>query len=184
MVVAFIGSIFFYSEAMTISKLLGAALVLIALTVVGMSQGLTKKTPPKALFIGISVSTLLGLGWIFDKMGALYFGVNTYNILVWTVPVVFILAPHIKVEEIKHEIKVGSWKVVLMAGLNVAGYLLQLKALETGDATRVIPIVQTSTLLAVILGIVLLKEKAHALKKIFAAMIALVGVYFLTATNF
>ena len=67
-----------------------------------------------------------------------------------------------------------------MAGLNVAGYLLQLKALEIGDATRVIPTVQTSTLLTVILGIVFLGEKEHSAKKIFAAIIALLGVYFLT----
>ena len=74
-------------------------------------------------------------------------------------------------------------KITLFSSGRVALFAI-LKALEIGDATRVIPTVQTSTLLAIILGILLLGEKEHALQKVSAGVIALLGVYFLTATTF
>ena len=67
----------------------------------------------------------------------------------------------------------------MLAGLNVAEYLMQLKALETAEATRVIPIVQTSTLVTILVGIVLLKEKEHISRKIVAGLMAMSGAYFL-----
>ncbi|KKU23262.1 MAG: hypothetical protein UX34_C0013G0017, partial [Candidatus Woesebacteria bacterium GW2011_GWF1_46_13] len=55
----------------------------------------------------------------------------------------------------------------------------QLKALELQEATRVIPIVQTSTLTTVLAGVVLLNEKEHLVKKVIAGFTAFAGVYFL-----
>lgn len=63
--------------------------------------------------------------------------------------------------------------------MNVVAYLLQLKALLLADATKVIPILQTSTLLTVMLGILLLGEKDNVARKIIASLIALVGSYIL-----
>ena len=54
-VVAFTGAIFLYSEGLTVFKILGAALVLTALTTVGLSQGKHKKTSLKAIVIGASI---------------------------------------------------------------------------------------------------------------------------------
>jgi uncharacterized membrane protein len=64
--------------------------------------------------------------------------------------------------------------------INVLAYFLMLKALETQEATRIIPLIQISTLSTILLGIVLLKEKQNVYQKIIAGLLAVIGVYFLT----
>lgn len=180
-VVAFIGALFLYSETLTINKLLGTLLVLSALILVSCKKRTKEKTSisAKGILVGIVVSTFLGLGWMLDKMGATYFNSNTYSILIWLIPIPLIYFPYIEIRKLRDESKVGSWKVFVLAGVNVVGYLLQLKALELQEATRVIPIVQTSSLFTVLFGILLLKERENILRKIIAGTIAFTGVYFL-----
>lgn len=176
--VAFIGSLLLYSEPLTTHKLLGGGLIIGALLLVSVNNK-TRKSPIKGVAVAVAISVMLGLGWMLDKLGALYFNPSTYNIFVWTIPIIFIYFPHIKFEVIKNEFKVAGWKVILLAGLNVVGYLMQLKALEVAEATRVIPIVQTSTLFTVLLGIILLKEREYIPRKITAGIMAVAGAYFL-----
>jgi drug/metabolite transporter (DMT)-like permease len=176
--VAFTGALFLYGESLTTTKLIGGSLVLLALLLVSIN-GSIKKASLKGLAVGIFISIMLGIGWMLDKLGAQYFNSDTYNILIWTLPVIFIYFPYMKIDDIKTELKLASWKVFLLAGLNVVGYLMQLKALEIAEATRVIPIIQTSTLTTVLFGIILLKERERITIKIVAGSLALLGTYFL-----
>ena len=176
--IAFIGSVFLYTEPLSSDKLLGGALIIGALFLVSFKNK-TKKSSREGIIIATVISIMLGLAWLLDKLGAQYFNASTYNIFVWTIPIVFIYFPHIKIQEIISELKLASWKVFVLAGLNVIGYLMQLKAFEITEATRVIPIVQTSTLFTVLMGIVLLKEREHIPKKIIAGLMAVAGAYFL-----
>lgn len=176
-VVAFIGSVYLYKEPLGISKILGSILILIALTLIALGRKSSKHLSLKGLLLGITISAILGLGWMLDKKGAFYFSAEVYNILLWAIPIIFIYFPHISFKELLLEFKLASWKVILLAAFNVIGYFMQLKALEMGEATKVIPIVQTTTLFTVLLGIVLLKERENVGKKVFAAILALTGVY-------
>jgi len=99
--------------------------------------------------------------------------------LLWAIPVPLIYLPYIKTGNLISEFRLASWKIVLLAALNVIGYLMQLKALEIGEATKVIPIVQTTTLFTVLFGIILLRERENIGRKVFAAILALSGVYLL-----
>jgi drug/metabolite transporter (DMT)-like permease len=176
--VAFAGSLFLYAETMAVSKLLGGILIIGSLFLVSAGNK-QKRVSQKGMVIGIIISIALGLAWMLDKSGVGYFNAITYNILMWTIPTLFIYLPGMKPEVIKKEFKLVSWKIFVLAGMNVAGYLMQLKAMETAEATRVIPIVQTSTLFTVLLGIIWLKEKENIYKKIIAGIMAVAGVYFL-----
>jgi len=176
--VAFIGALILYKETVTPGKILGGFLIIIALLIVS-TENLKGKNSLKGVAVGIFTSILIGIAWMLDKLGAGYFNANTYSILVWTLPIVFIIFPYIKFSEIKSELKQASWKVVVLAGINVFGYLLQLKALEIAEATRVIPIVQTSILLTIILGVIFLNERNYVAKKIIAGIMAIAGAYFL-----
>lgn len=176
--VAFAGSLFLYSEPLTFNKLFGSVLIIGALFLVSFNDKV-KKSDKKGLLIAIVISVMLGLAWMLDKLGTQYFNANTYNILVWTIPIVFIYFPKIKFSIIKAEFKLVTWKVFILSGLNVVGYLMQLKALEIGEATRVIPIVQTSTLFTIFFGIILLKEREHITRKVIAGLMAIAGAYFL-----
>lgn len=176
--VAFIGSLFLYSETLSTNKLVGGVLIIGALFLVSIGKK-SKSSSTKGILIAVLISVMLGLGWMLDKLGTQFFNASTYNIFIWTVPIIFIYFPHIKFDVIKSELKLASWKVFLLAGLNVVGYLLQLKALEIAEATRVIPIVQTSTLFTVLMGIVLLKERESIARKVIAGLMAIIGAHFL-----
>jgi uncharacterized membrane protein len=80
---------------------------------------------------------------------------------------------------IKKELEIATWRVFVLAGVNVLGFLMQLKALETAEATKVIPIVQTSTLFTILFAAIFLGEKDTIYKKSIAGLMAVVGTYFL-----
>lgn len=176
--IAFVGSLILYSEPISIGKLLGASLIIVSLFLV-TSVKQTSSASKKGVIVAIAISTMLGIGWMLDKQGAQFFNASTYNLLIWAIPIIYIYLPHIKLKDINSELKLGSWKLFALAGLNVIGYFMQLKALESAEATKVIPIVQTSTLFTILLGIVLLKERQNIARKIVAGTMALAGVYLL-----
>lgn len=176
--VAFFSSAFIYNEPLTPAKLLGFALVTTSLIIVSNgNKGV--KISKKGLLLSIFSFVMLGFGWALDKIGTTNFNADTYNVFVWTIPVVLIYLPSLPVSDIKAEMKAGSWKLLLLALLNVSGYLLQLKALELAEATKVIPIIQTSIVTTVIAGIIFLKEKDMITKKVVAGLIAMGGVFLL-----
>ena len=177
-VVAFIISLFLYSEPLTISKLIGSVLIFIALFLVS-SKHKNKEVSKKGLLLAILMNFMYGLGWSLDKMGATYFSPNIYNIFIWFIPIIFIYLPYLSFKDIKIEFKLAGWKIFVLSTLNVIGYLMQLKALAMVEATKVIPIFQLSTIVTIISAIFLLKEKKNILLKIIAGLIAITGVYFL-----
>lgn len=177
-VVAFIGSLVIYSESMSVAKLIGAVLVMLALFLVSYEKT-HKKSSLKGIVLGTLIFGVLGIGWMLDKKGALYFNPDSYNILLWTIPIILIALPKTKIKDMKAEWKLGSWKIALMAIINVIGYYLQLKALSLAEATRVFPIVQTTTIFTVLLGILILGERENVTRKIIAGALAIAGAYFL-----
>lgn len=178
--ITFIGTIFLYSESVSINKIVGIALILLALIVVSIQKNIKNEISLKGILLATGMFIFLGLAWVLDKKGALYFGASGYNIIVWTLPVVFVYLPYVKRSKIVYEFKLGSWKIFIMALINVVGYFLQLKALQIGQASKVIPIVQLASLFTVIAGIYILKEKDYAKQKIFAGVVAILGAYLLS----
>lgn len=177
-VVAFVIALLIYNEPVSASKIFGFLLILTSLLLVSINK--IKKISWKGIGVGLLANVFLGIGWAFDKKGIYYFNSDTYNVLAWSLPFIFLyFFPIVKFSEIKSEIKISSWKIVLLAFINVFGYLINLKAQLIGEATKVIPIVQTSTLFTVIFSAFILKEKEHFLRKILAGLIAVIGVFLL-----
>lgn len=176
-VVAFFLSLFLYKETLTLSKSAGFILIMLSLFLVVERK--KSRISFKALFVGLTTSLVLGIGLGLDKKGAIFFSPETYNVLLWIVPFIVIYFPYIKIKDIKIEFKKFSWKIVLLSFFNFASYYLGLKAFFLADATKVIPIIQLSTILTVIVGIFLLKERSNLFKKILAGMIAVLGVFLL-----
>lgn len=176
-IIAFFISFFLYKESLTVTKLLGSMFILFSLLLV--SELKKSKISSKGIFLGIVTSIYLGVAMSLDKKGAIFFNPETYNILLWAVPFIVLYFPGIKIKEIKAEFKQFSWKIILLAFFNFVGFYLGLKAFILADATKVIPVIQTSTLLTVIAGIFLLNEKNNLFKKILAGIIAVIGVFLL-----
>jgi drug/metabolite transporter (DMT)-like permease len=177
-VVAFIGAAILYSEPITSEKLVGSLLILISLFMATYDKSI-KNTSKKGILIGIFISIMLGFAWMLDKNGTMYFNSETYSIFVWVFPLILICFPKISIAEVKLEFKGASWRIWLLALLNVVGYIMQLKAFSTAEATTVIPILQISTLLTVILGMIFLKERDRVVVKLSAGILAVAGTAFL-----
>lgn len=176
-IVAFVISLVLYNETLTISKFIGSFLILISLFMV-IDRKKTKISL-KGLMIGLTASIAVGIGFGLDKKGAVYFSPEIYNLLLWVIPLIILIYPGIKIKEIKDQFKQFSWKIVLLSFFNFTGYYLGLKAFLLADATKVIPVVQLSTIMTVIAGIMFLNERSHIVKKILAGVIAVVGVFLL-----
>lgn len=176
-VVSFIVSTIFLGEDLNLYKVVGFLLIMISLVMVSYKKGVHSTL--KGLGIAIFSYSMLGSGYALDKVGTRFFAPDTYNIFIWTIPIIIVYLPYVKWEELKHEAKIASWKVVVLAILNVIGYLLMLKALALADVTKVIPIVQTSILATIICGIIFLKERDLIIRKLLAGALAIVGVVLL-----
>jgi len=176
-VVAFTISLFLYKETLTLSKLAGSFLILISLLMIIEKK--KSKASFKGILIGLIASIAVGIGMGLDKKGAIYFSPEVYNLLLWIFPLVVLYFPGIKIKEIKDQFNRFFWKIVLLSFFNFVGYYLGLKAFFLADATKVIPVMQLSTIMTVVAGIFLLDEKKNMSGKFFAGIIAVVGVFLL-----
>ncbi|MBW7960187.1 EamA family transporter [Patescibacteria group bacterium] len=178
-VVAFVIALFIYSEVITADKIFGFIFVLVGILLVTVNK--SKKINSMGLFYGVLANVSVGIAWSLDKKGISYFNPDLYNLLVWVAPIIVVsFFPAIKLSIVKKIIKKDFKQISLISFLNVAAYLFNLKALVVGgEATKVIPIVQTSTIITIILGIIFLKEREHIVKKTVAGLIAIIGVFLL-----
>jgi len=178
-VIAFIGSAIIYHEDISISKMIGSLLILSAIFIVPSPKNQHSKKTRSGLLIGLAISLCIGFALMMDKNGALFFSSETYSILVWSLPLLIVIYPGIKVEKLYAEIKIGSWRIILMALVNVLAYAIFLKAFTLADATKVMPIGQLSTIMTVLLGAAFLNERDGLVAKIIAGLIATVGAILL-----
>lgn len=176
-VAAFFLSVILYKESLTLTKTIGFFLILLSLFLIIEKK--KSKVTLKAVLVGLITSLVLGIAIALDKKGATFFKPEVYNILMWTIPFAILSFPSVKIAEIKLQYKQFSWKIVLLSFFNFTAYFLGLKAFLMAEATKVIPIIQSSTIIAVIGGVFLLKERSNLLKKIFAGIIAVIGVFLL-----
>ena len=174
----FIGSVIFFHEPITFTKLLGLGLIISGILLV--SNKSLRKLNKNHLYIGVLTATILGFAWLNDKLGTSYFNPETYTLLMWILPLFIVYSPKISFRVYKSDMVSGSWKLILMAALNVCSYFLFLSGLRLAESSRFIPITQTSILTTVLAGVLLLKETDHVKQKIIASILAFAGVFFLT----
>lgn len=176
-IIAFSISLILYNETLTISKFAGSFLILLSLLMVIEIK--KSKISVKSLIVGLIASIAVGIAMGLDKKGATFFNPEVYNLLLWVAPLIILYVPGITFKEIKDQFKKFSWKIYLLSFFNFIGFYLGLKAFLLAEATKVIPVIQLSTIMTVIVGIFLLKERNNLFKKIIAGVIAVIGVFLL-----
>jgi uncharacterized membrane protein len=75
--------------------------------------------------------------------------------------------------------KTPIWKICVLGSFNLANYALMLKALTLGEASRVMPIVSSTTPLIIIFSILLLGEKKDTTRKLLAGAMTVGAIYLL-----
>ncbi|MFA6183694.1 MAG: DMT family transporter [Parcubacteria group bacterium] len=177
--ITFISSILVLGESFSTKKLIGVILIITA-TILASYKKTTIKFS-KALITVLICAMMLGIAWTIDKkVMSTEFSPQFYSLLIWAAPLLYIYLPRIPRQDLKTEIYTGSWKIPLLALINVLGYYFQLKATSLADVSVVIPLISVSTIFIVLGGIILLKEKSNIMNKIIAGAIVSIGVILLT----
>lgn len=176
-VIAFVGSLIFLHESLTVSKVVGATLLILASLVV------IQKNPQlrfnRSILIALFSAFVLGLAEMFDKPASANIPINLYSAAMWTLSLPLIAFPSLTLKQVAKEFKIGGWKVALTAFFNVFGFVLYLKALAMTDASRVIPIISSSATFVVLGGIIFLHERSHFGRKLIAGILILIGILLL-----
>jgi uncharacterized membrane protein len=83
------------------------------------------------------------------------------------------------VASVRAEWRQFSWRIPVISLLGVTTYYFLYRAFQVADASVVVPITSSSTILTVLGGIFLLGEKGNMLRKIIGAVFVLLGVLLL-----
>lgn len=175
--IAFLGSILLFGEILNLNKALGTLLIIGATIVVAYKN--TKLVTNKGFWLAIFVVVVLGFAWMLDKPGSANIPPSLYSFLLWFLPLPIIAMPKIALSDLKKEFKNAGFGVVLIAFLNALGFYIQLKALSLADASRVIPIVSSASVLTIIGGMFVLNEKSHFVRKLIAGAMMFGGILLL-----
>lgn len=166
------------NEVMTVKKILAAALILGG-SVFVLYKG-DKKIKDKGLIYALITAISLGFGWTIDKKVSVFYPTSLYVLIGYSIPTFYVWAiPPLPFEAIKKEFRQASWKVILLALINVLGYYTMVKAFAFGEASRITLITSTTSIFVVLAGIIALKERTNIIKKILAGIIVSSGILLL-----
>lgn len=169
-------SIVFLSEKLTITKGVGTLLIFLGLVILRFKKG-KLNFKHKGIQLTIVTAFLVALVAIFDKLALNNANPEFVSFFVYLIPsLILIFFTLKKKNEFKSIIK-NQYKVVLIASiLGAIFYYSSLKAYALIEVSSVFPIIKTSALITVLLGIIFLKERQNILRKIIATLIILAGI--------
>ncbi|TSC88159.1 MAG: Uncharacterized protein G01um101416_182 [Microgenomates group bacterium Gr01-1014_16] len=177
-VITFTLSIVIWKETVTLNKLLAAALIIGGTMAAVYKKGRIEFN--QGLKYAAIIIVSLGLAWTVDKKASSYFPLALYAFATYLPPNIFLLPfPFLKWSQIVTEIKLANWKIAFLAFVNMTAYYTLISAFQYGEASKVVLITSTSTILTVIAGITLLKERENISRKIVAALIVVIGALLL-----
>lgn len=169
-------SILIWGESFTIKKLLAILLIFTA-NVLVVYKGLKLSELKKGLKYALLASSSLGIAWALDKQASIGYSLSLYSTLLWLAPAIYnVFLPPIPLKTLIREVKIASWKIILLALANVLNYYFILKTFSLTEASKAIPVTTSSTVFVVLFAALFLKEKDNLFKKLFAAILIIFGV--------
>ncbi len=167
-------------ERVTIFKVLGIGLIVSGLLLVILKK--RKFVLPKGAWLVLVANFIYTSGSILDKymVNNLVPTVKYYFLVLFlSLGWMLLFIPN-RLSRIKKEIKLQKWGLVV-AGLLIGLYsFFSIQSLYWGEISKVASVRGLSVLLTVWAGVVFLKERDGLLKKMIAAVLCVVGVYFLS----
>lgn len=174
-VVTFLASLLFLGEGVTFIKLIAVSLIVGGNILVAYKNNVIKLE--KGLLFALISASAIGLALTVDKKASSAYPILLYPALVYLIPALYNLTiPPMPLTTIKNELRLSSWKVAVLSALNLAAYYCVLKAFQIAEVSKVIPVSNSSTILVVLAGVVLLNERSHIIRKMIAAGLVFIGV--------
>lgn len=161
-------------EAVSANKLLGALVVFAGVVVATWKEKPLGSFGEKGVQLALVVAFLTAAAYVVDKAASPSFSSAAYSFLQFALPAAWIwlaMPKHLELRSIKPQLAI----VALTALLGAAYYWMQIAAYQTGPVSIVAPVVELSSLVAVVGGIVFLGERRHWGRKIIGVIIACAG---------
>lgn len=178
--VTFLGAIIILREQFTMLKGVGTALIVSGNLIAAYKHG--GALSRHVVFFALGAASALGGVYIADKFASAHYPIGFYMILSYFLPALYIFLfamPGGKMRELAIQFRHTSWRLPLLALTGILGYYLLLKTFRLAEASSIIPIVYSSTILTTIGGIFLLKERNNIVQKLVGAAVVFIGVLIL-----
>lgn len=181
-VVTFFASIILLREGISLVKLLAAGLIVVGNIIALYRHG--GRVSKSGLILTISAAVALGLAYVADKVASPNYPLGLYMAITYFLPALYVLIIFLalrqnRISRLKNEITNGTWKLPFLSAVSVAGYYMLLKTLGVAQASVAVPIIFSQTILVVLGGIFILKERSNIFEKVIGALLVFVGVVLL-----
>ncbi|MBU0707118.1 DMT family transporter [Patescibacteria group bacterium] len=169
------GGLLIFQETITFYKVIAIILI-----ITGVAIALYEKTKfkfDKGIFFTLLSTFFAIIAFLFAKQTVTDFDeVTVASLELILVGILGFSLLGFQPSKLVSEIKIQKWGLII-AGILFGGFeVLLFMALKIGEASRVIPVTQSSLLFALLAGILLLNERSRLLQKIFGSIIIALGI--------
>ena len=175
----FVASVILLGEHTTAIKITGVILILFGNVIALYKQ--TGSNTNKGLRLMIFGAVALGLTYVADKFAAPHYPIMLYEVIAYGIPGIYalIIASLIRkniIGNIRREIQLNGWRIPLLSAISITGYYFMLKSFLLTDVSVAAPVIFTATILTVLGGIILLRERSSITQKVIGAIAVFIGV--------
>lgn len=179
--------VFLFKEKVDLSSFVGIALIFGGLVVIYWNRGGLKSFGKPHLYT-LLYALLISGSYALDKYALNSFSVAMYQVVIYIIPAVFtvIFIPK-TFEKMKYLLKLQKNTIIILIGVifQLISTLSLYGAYKNGGELSIVgPLAQTSTMLTILIGIVVLKERWNLKRKMIGILLALLGVIFIKFFNF
>jgi transporter family protein len=169
-------SYFLLGEALTFNKVIGSLLIFLGVILISYKKGKTRLNFDKGFQLTLLSALIAAIVSLVDKVASTYWNVASYSFMVYLFPslILGVLAQKRK-EKLVKMLKTRYLFVILAGFLEFSFFLTRMIAFSLADLSIVSPVLRLSTLVTVVCGIILLKERQRIREKIFSAILMILG---------
>ncbi len=176
-VIPVLGGILFLGEKLSFQNILGILFVLVAVSLLAWNSKSGLSFDLKKFSIALLLNIFLGLAVLTDKINLRVYPLYFYNLLVWSLPILFLIPPKLNLGDLKTELKESGKLAGLLALIQTTAYTLALIAMRQAPVSKVAPVTNLSLILGTLLSLIIFKEREGKNIKILASLLAFLGVY-------
>lgn len=177
-----LAAFFLLGEPLTLGKILAVLLIFLAIILITLSPETFRLALNRYDLLALANATVYSLNTLIDKyLLTHYYSPLTYQVPNYLLPglFLFLLFPRGRqTARLFFQPRKRRVTLLLAATTLFFTFLAVFSAYQQGgEASRILPILGTQTLLVVILGAIFLKERGNLARKLLASLLAIAGIF-------
>jgi len=168
-------SYFLLGEALTLNKVVGSLLIFIGVVLLSYERGKTRFVFDIGFKVTLLSALIAAVVSLVDKVSLTYWSPASYSFMIYLFPSLIIGVFARKRKGLVKMLKSRYLFIALAGFLEFAYFITRMTAFSLTDLSIVSPVLRLSTLVTVVLGIILLKERQRIGEKIFSAILMIIG---------